>query len=121
LIIETKTHLVEPDITVFEIAGRLNLGNMLQSVESAIRGLIDGGVRKMVIDLKGLTAIDSSGIGMLVSCGGRMDQLGGQLRITGAQSPVTKVFEMVHMARIVPIDADLASACGNFANRANTA
>lgn len=120
LITETKTHSVEPDITVFEIAGRLNLGNLMQSVESAIRGLIDSGVRKLVIDLTGLTAIDSSGIGMLVSCGGRMDHAGGQVRVTGAQGPVAKVFEMVHMSRIVPIDADLATACGNFSSRANS-
>ena len=121
LITETKTHRVEPDIAVFEISGRLNLGNMLQSVESSIRGMIDGGVRKLVIDLTGLTAIDSSGIGMLVSCGGRMDQLGGQVRVTGAQGPVAKVFEMVHMSRIIPIDADLAAACGNFSGHASSA
>jgi len=121
LITETKTSRVEPDITVFEISGRLNLGNLLQSVESSIRALIDGGARKLVIDLAGLTAIDSSGIGMLVACGGRMDHMGGQVRVTGAQGPVAKVFEMVHMSRIIPIDADLTTACGNFASRAHIA
>ncbi|HWE53120.1 MAG TPA: STAS domain-containing protein [Bryobacteraceae bacterium] len=119
MITETKTRLVDPDITIFEISGRLNLGNMLQSVESVLRGMIDGGVRKLVIDLSGLTAIDSSGIGMLVSCGGRMDQMGGQVRVTGAQGPVAKVFEMVHMSRIMPIDADVTSACGSFPVRAD--
>lgn len=114
LITETKTHRVEPDITVFEISGRLNLGNLLQSVESAIRGLIDGGARKLVIDLTGLNSIDSSGIGMLVSLGGQMDQLGGRMRVAGSQASVAKVFEMVHMERIVPLDPDLASACASL-------
>jgi anti-sigma B factor antagonist len=107
---------VEPDITVFEISGRLNLGNLLQSAESAIRGLIDGGARKLVIDLTGLHAIDSSGIGTLVSCAGQMDQLGGQVRLAGAQGSVGKIFETVHMHRIIPLYADLASACGSFSN-----
>jgi anti-sigma B factor antagonist len=121
LITETKTHRVEPDITVFEISGRLNLGNVLQSVESAIRGLIEGGVRKLVIDLTQLNSIDSSGIGTLISCGGRMDQLGGQMRLAGAQGPVAKVFHMVHMQRIVPLDADVASSCGSFSSGAASA
>jgi anti-sigma B factor antagonist len=110
LITETKTRRVEPDITVFEISGRLNLGNLLQSVEHSVRSLIDGGVRKLVIDLTGLHSIDSSGIGMLVSVGGQMNQLGGHVRLAGAQGTVAKVFEMVHMERILPLDPDLASA-----------
>jgi anti-sigma B factor antagonist len=121
LITGTKTHRVEPDITVFEISGRLNLGNLLQSVENSLQSLINSGVRKLVVDLTGLTSIDSSGIGMLISCSGQMDQLGGQMRLAGAQSAVASVFEMVHMARILPLDPDLASACGSFSNGAATA
>jgi ABC-type transporter Mla MlaB component len=74
VITETRTHTIEPDITVFEISGRLNLGNLLMSVENAVRGLIDAGTRKLVIDLAGLNAIDSAGIGMLVGCNGHMDK-----------------------------------------------
>jgi anti-sigma B factor antagonist len=121
LLTGTKTHQVEPDITVFEISGRLNLGSLLQSVEYSVQTLINSGVRKLVIDVTGLTLIDSSGIGVLVSCGGLMDQLGGQVRVAGAQGSVAKVFEMVHMDRIVPVDADLSSACRNFSGGAATA
>jgi anti-sigma B factor antagonist len=118
LLTGTKTHQVEPDITVFEISGRLNLGSLLQSVEYSVQTLINSGVRKLVIDVTGLTLIDSSGIGVLVSCGGLMDKLGGQVRVAGAQGSVAKVFEMVHMDRIVPVDADLSSACRNFSSGA---
>src|SRR5579863_265103 len=71
MITETKTHRVDPDITVFAISGRLNLGNQLQTVEQSIRDLIAGGVRKLVIDLSELSSLDSSAIGMLVASGGR--------------------------------------------------
>ncbi len=114
MITETRTHTIEPDITVFEISGRLNLGNLLMSVENAIRGLIDGGVRKLVIDLTGLNAIDSAGIGMLVGCNGHMENSGGKMRIAGAQGTVAKVFGMVHMERIVPLDAGLAEASAHL-------
>jgi anti-sigma B factor antagonist len=119
LITGTKTRLVEPDITVFEISGRLHLGDLLQSVEHSIQSLINSDVRKLVIDLTELTSIDSSGIGMLVSCGGRMDHVGGQVRVAGAHGPVAKVLEMVHMSRIVPLDPDVASACRHLSSAAS--
>ena len=114
----TKTYSVAPDITVFEITGRLNLGDLLRSVEQSLQNLISSGVRKLVIDVTGLTMIDSSGIGLLVSCGGLMDSRGGQVRIAGAQGAVAKVFDMVRMRKILPLDADLASACANLSSGA---
>jgi anti-anti-sigma factor len=111
LITETRIHQVEPGITVLEISGRLNVGELLQSIESTVRGLIDGGVRKLVIDLTGLNSIGSSGIGMLVSLTWQMDRKGGHLRLAGAQASVAKALDMVHMQRIVPLHPDLTSAC----------
>jgi anti-sigma B factor antagonist len=115
MITETKTRLVEPDITVYEIAGRLNLGNSLQSVENSIRRLVDDGVRKLVIDLAGLNFIDSSGMGMLVMCSGYIEQKGGRLRIAGARGGVAKGLEISHIDRIAPLDADVEAACRHLA------
>ena len=114
---ETKAHRVEPDITVFAISGRLSLGNLLLSAEGAIRALIDSGARKLVIDLAGLDVIDSSGVGVLVSCAGHMEEASGQMRLAGAHGMVAKVFETIHIHRIVPLDADLDAACAGFAVR----
>jgi anti-sigma B factor antagonist len=114
MIIGAKTHQVEPDITVVELSGRLNLGNNLMSMESLIKRLIEEGARKLVIDVATLNYTDSAGIGMMVSCAGMIGKTGGRMRISGAQGAVAKVFEMVHMHRIVPLDADVESACRNL-------
>jgi anti-anti-sigma factor len=83
LVTETKTRRIEPDITVVEIFERLNLGNTLVSIETSIKHLIEAGARKLVIDVTRLNYIDSSGIGMLVSSNGFMEQSGGRMRIAG--------------------------------------
>ena len=114
LVTETKARSVEPDIIVFEISGRLNLGNLLVSIETSVRRLIDEGARKLVVDLTNLSYIDSSGIGMLVGCNGHIEQSGGEMRIAGAQGLVAKSFGVVHLDRIVQLDADVESACRNF-------
>lgn len=112
MITETKTRRIEPDITVVEIGGRLNLGNTLLSIENTIKRLIDEGSRRMVVDVATLHSVDSSGIGMLVSCFAHMEQRGGHLHLAGAQGPVLKVFETVHLDRIVPMHGDVNSAAG---------
>ena len=111
MITDTKTRQVEPDITVFQISGRLSLGNTLMSVESAIKKLIEGGSRRMVLDVSGLEFIDSAGIGTLLSCAGQMEKDGGKMRIAGAQGRVKHAFEIVHIDRVAPIDADTEAAC----------
>jgi anti-sigma B factor antagonist len=114
LITETKVNHIAEDLTIFEISGRLSLGNLLLSVESSIRGIIDSGVRKLVIDMTHLDVIDSSGIGVLVSCAGHMHQMGGRLRLAGIHGMVARVFETIHLNRIIPLDADVAAACAAF-------
>jgi anti-sigma B factor antagonist len=108
--VETKIQQIG-DVTVVEISGRLLLGNSLSYAENSVNRLIDGGTRKLVIDLAGLDHIDSSGLGMLIFCGGRMEQSGGRMRIAGASASVARVFEISHANRILQFDADLESSC----------
>jgi len=105
---------VEPDLTVVELTGHLNLGNELMVVENAVKRLIDEGARKLVIDVTKLEYVDSAGIGMLVACNGQMDRAGGKMRVAGAQGTVAKAFDVVHMDRITSLDPDLDSALRNL-------
>jgi anti-sigma B factor antagonist len=114
--VETKTSQIG-DVTIIEMTGRLLLGNALGYAENAINRLIDGGTRKLVLDLAGLDYIDSSGLGMLIFCGGRMEQAGGRMRVSGAKSTVARVFEIAHADRVLQFDSDRGTACSNLADR----
>jgi hypothetical protein len=70
--VESRTRQIG-DITVVELIGRLHLGNSLGFAENALNRLIDGGLRKLVLDLAGLDYIDSAGLGMVIFCSGRME------------------------------------------------
>jgi len=110
----SKISQVDPDLTVVELTGHLHLGNELMTVEASVKGVIDEGARKLVIDVTNLAYIDSAGIGMLVACNGRIEKAGGKMRVSGAQGSVAKTFEVVHMDRITSLDPDLDSACRNL-------
>jgi anti-sigma B factor antagonist len=110
----SKIRQVEPDLTVVELTGHLNLGNELMSLEAAVKRAIQEGARKLVIDVTRLEYIDSAGIGMLVACNGQIDRAGGKMRVAGAQGTVAKSFEVVHMDRIMSLDADVDAAVSNL-------
>ena len=106
------------DVTVVVMKGRLRLGNSLGYAENTINRLIEAGTRKLVIDLSGVESIDSSGLGMLIYCGGRMEQTGGCVRIAGAVESVARVFEISHAARVLQMDPDVALACRHLSAEA---
>jgi anti-anti-sigma factor len=101
------------EVDVVDISGRLSLGNTLLSIERSIQNLIEQGSRRLVLNISGVTSIDSAGIGMLMGCSGQMEQQHGKLRIAGAQGTVARSFEVVHMDRVAALDPDLDTACRN--------
>ena len=105
---------VEPDITVASLTGQLNLGNRLMEFEHAIKQRIQEGSRKMVLDLSGLTFIDSAGLGMVATCSGTMEKNGGQLVVVGAPGKVNEIFELTRLNRVIGVYPDLDSACKAF-------
>jgi anti-sigma B factor antagonist len=114
--VETKTSQAG-DVTIVEMTGRLLASNALGYAENAINRLIDDGTRKLVLDLAGLDHIDSSGLGMLISCGGRMERAGGRMRISGARPAVARVLQISHANQVLHFDPDLETACRNLADR----
>lgn len=55
------------DVTILEIQGMMTLGEGTASFRSEIRNLLKDGHGKIVVNLAGLTYVDASGIGELVS------------------------------------------------------
>ena len=91
------------------------MGATLISLEDELKKRVDGGSRKLVLDLSGLSYIDSSGIGTIVMCAGRMKQAGGRMRVAGANGVVARTFEVVRLSVVVPQDSDVKTACAALA------
>jgi anti-sigma B factor antagonist len=111
MILEMSTRQVEPDITVFELRGRLMLGDQLTAIEQSIRKELESGCRKLVLDLCGLEFIDSAGLGMLVMSAGAMEETGGRMCVATANARIVHLFEVTQLDRVVALHIDAESAC----------
>jgi anti-sigma B factor antagonist len=114
MVVQFVTRQHDPDVTVMDFTGQLTLGNSLVEVEYAIKDRIQGGSRKLVLDLTNLSFLDSAGVGMLVVCSSAMEQAGGRLAVVGAGGKVKQVLEITHINKVIGMYPDLASACDEF-------
>ncbi|MEO8132153.1 MAG: STAS domain-containing protein [Bryobacteraceae bacterium] len=90
------------DIAVVTIPGRsLDASNSRQFKEFAATEMI--GEKKVVIDLSQLRFVDSSGLGVLLSCFRQVKSSGGALGLCGMSKPVRSLFELVRMHRVFDI------------------
>ncbi|WIJ23779.1 STAS domain-containing protein [Devosia sp. RR2S18] len=64
-----------------------------------IGSLIEDGASRLVLDLRDVEFIDSSGLGVIVSCLKRLGPA-GNLAIAGASSPVKRLFTLTRMDRV---------------------
>lgn len=62
----------------------------------------------------GATQMDSTGIGIIAMCSGKLKKAGGELRVAGAKGVVEEVLKLTHMENIVSLHTTAAEAAAGF-------
>lgn len=76
-----------------------NSGEMLLFMKT----LIQGGVKKLLVDMNGLEFIDSAGIGMLVESAKLLRQRKGDLALIGVPERIQRIFQPIKLNRFIKI------------------
>ena len=112
--LEIQTKDLPPDIVVLEIKGRITLGGESKQLEWAVETLVGEGRKKVILDLSGVTNVDSTGIGIIVMSAGKLKKAGGELRVAGATAHVEDVLKMTNIDQIVVLHSTTAAAASGF-------
>jgi anti-sigma B factor antagonist len=114
MILELQKGQPTADVCLIAFSGKLLMGNDSRQVEWSVAELLGAGVRKIIFDLSNLESIDSTGVGILVVCEGKVRKAGGELRIAGPGGIVKHTLVMTHIDRLVPIYPTANEATQNF-------
>jgi anti-sigma B factor antagonist len=114
LILTIERNQIPPDIIVLELTGRIVLGNNSRDVELKLGEILREQGRKIIFDLKGVSLLDSTGVGILVVCQGKVTQAGGELRIAGASGIVDEVLKMTSVHKLVRLYPTVSAAATGF-------
>ncbi|MEU9509956.1 STAS domain-containing protein [Micromonospora sp. NPDC048170] len=91
--------------TRLRLAGELDLSSAPE-LNAAIDRLVDGGERRLLVDLTELTFCDSTGIAAFVRGDNRVAADGGWLRVTGASGRVDRVLQVTGLAEVLRYEPD---------------
>jgi anti-sigma B factor antagonist len=110
-----KDHEIDDQTHVIELGGEVDLYTAPEFKERMVE-LIEGGKKRIVVDLSDATFIDSTTLGVLVGGVKRLRPAGGSLALVCTDQNITKIFEITGLDRVFPIHAsrdDALSAVGN--------
>ncbi len=105
---------VEPDIMVLELYGRFMAGRDNHALETATANLLTNHERKVILDLSGVDYMDSTGIGQISKCAGRLQDSGAEVRIAGAQGLVREVLAITRIDSVLGVSPSVAQAVTEF-------
>jgi anti-sigma B factor antagonist len=101
-----------PGTIVLSLTGRVMLGEESAGIDTLITRLLGEGNRNFVIDLGGVTHIDSTGIGRFIAGFNKVFQAGGRLVMAGATGQVRDSFAVTRLDTVFRFYADSAEALG---------
>jgi anti-sigma B factor antagonist len=111
MVLSLSSRKCEPGVTVIELAGHLTLSQESHRIETAVLTALNEGAQRLVIDLSQVGYVDSSGIGVIAYCFGKVSHKGAHAAVAGAKGRVMDVLKLTRLESVIPCFPDVASAC----------
>lgn len=98
------------DVTVLDLDGRIVLGADTEALGRALQDGIASGARKLIVNLKRISQVDTTGISTLVRAFVSMQRLGGRFALINLSDRVRQVLDMTRLLNVIPNYGDEAEA-----------
>ena len=103
------------EVQVIQLQGPLRLGSAVDGLRQAMEESIANGETRIVLNLAGVTIIDSSGIGLLVKFLANTKQLGGSIKLVQPNKFAIQTLKLVGVLNLFEIFDDDDAAVLSFA------
>ena len=103
------------DITVVELKGKITIGAGDLQMREAIHAVLNEGARKLVVDMSGVTTIDSSGVGELVGCYTTSTHKGAKMKLMNLPAKISDVLTVTQLITVFDVYPNEAEAIASFA------
>jgi anti-sigma B factor antagonist len=97
---------------VLVLKGEIDL-HVSPSVTASLNSMIEKKPQRLVVDLSGVTYIDSAGLAALIEAMQKVEGYGGKFLLAGLQETVRSIFEISRLDQVFQIFADVNGALAN--------
>jgi anti-sigma B factor antagonist len=102
------------DVTILDLNGSVRMGEGAVSLRNAIRGLVEQGKKKILLNLGGVKNIDSSGIGELIANYTTISRDGGQLKLLNLTEKIQNLLVITKLLTVFDSFDNEADALNSF-------
>lgn len=102
------------DVTILDLSGSVRMGEGAISLRNSIRGLIEQGNKKILLNLSGVKNIDSSGIGELIANYTTLSRDGGQLKLLNLTDKIQNLLVITKLLTVFDSYDNEAEALNSF-------
>jgi anti-sigma B factor antagonist len=101
-------------VTIDVLSGRITVGPEATALREKVAALIAAGAKNVVLSLKGVDYIDSTGLGALVMAATSMRKNGGSLKLLNLNRRNIELLVMTKLATVFEIFNDEQDAVNSF-------
>ncbi len=101
-------------ITVVGLDGRIVLGEETSNLRESVKNLVSGGKKKLVLDMKNVTMIDSSGLGALVAAYSSAKSGGATLRLCNLGAHFDQLLQITKLLTVFEVFKTQEDAIRSF-------
>lgn len=102
------------DVTILDLSGSVRMGEGAVALRNSIRGLIEKGNKKILLNLGGVKNIDSSGIGELIANYTTLSRDGGQLKLLSLTDKIQNLLVITKLLTVFDSYDNEAEALSSF-------
>ena len=103
------------DVTVLALTGQILLDDGDLALRKRVHELVERGFAKVVLDLGGVTYIDSSGVGMIVAKLKTLKERGGDMKLLHLERRAESLLSMLKLLILFETFQNEAEAVRSFA------
>ena len=101
-------------VTILEPRGKITIGVGDVALREAVHRELEAGHKNVLIDMNGVTTIDSSGIGELVSTYTSVNNRGGKLKLLHIPDKVSDILQITQLISVFESYDDEDEAVRSF-------
>ena len=109
------------DISVIDARGKIAFGEGVTRLRETVSQIVAAGHKKVILNLKEVDYVDSSGMGEIVRSHMAVRKQGGQMKLANLSKMVSELLHATGMHKVFDIQADEAAATQSFSTSASGA
>jgi anti-anti-sigma factor len=102
------------DVTILDLRGKSTISGESELLSGHLQKLVAKGASKLLLNIRNLSQVDSSGISVIMQTYTYLKRRGGDLKLLCPGGRVLQVLNVLHLLEIIPSFDDEPQALASF-------